>query len=155
MFDILIITKANLDDTLTHSLKQTVIQCRIDLIEIGNGGRVIIYVRKDIPSKFLRKHLFPNGIEEIFVEINFSKSKLQLCSTYNPPSQSDQYYVDNIGKALDIYCQYGKVVLVENLTAQIEERCFDEFLFQHQPEIVNDKPTSYKNRDKLVALILF
>ena len=86
MFDILIITKTKLDDTLTHSLKQTVIQCRIDLIEIGNGGRVIIYVRKDIPSKFLRKHLFPNGIEEIFVEINFSKSKLQLCSTYNPPS---------------------------------------------------------------------
>ena len=40
-----------------------------------NGGGVIIYVREDIPSKFLRKHLFSNDIEGLFVEINFRKSK--------------------------------------------------------------------------------
>ena len=40
-----------------------------------NGGGVIIYVREDIPSKFLRKNLFPNDREEIFIEINFRKSK--------------------------------------------------------------------------------
>ena len=40
-----------------------------------NDGGVIIYLREDIPSKIRRKHLFPNDIEEIFVEINFRKSK--------------------------------------------------------------------------------
>ena len=73
-----------------------------------NGGGVIIYVREDIPSNILRKHFFPNDIEGIFVEINFRKSKWLLCSTYHPPSQSDQYYFDNIDKALDVYCQYEK-----------------------------------------------
>ena len=53
-----------------------------------NGRRVILYVREDIPSKFLRKHLFPNDIEGIFVEINLRKSKWPLFGTYHPPSQS-------------------------------------------------------------------
>ena len=94
-----------------------------------NGGGVIIYVREDIPSKFLRKSLFPNDREEIFIEINFRKSKWLLCGTYHPPSQSDQCYFDNIEKALDVYCQYDKVVLVGNFIAQIGEKCFDDFLF--------------------------
>ena len=68
----------------------------------------------------------------MFVEINFRKSKWMLCSTFVPPSQSDQYYFDNIDKALDIYCQYEKVVLAGDFNAQIEERCFDYFLFQHE-----------------------
>ena len=55
-----------------------------------------------------------------------------LCSTYVPPSHSDQYYFDNTDKALDIYCQYEKVVLAGDFNAQIEERCFDYFLFQHE-----------------------
>ena len=50
-----------------------------------NGGGVIIYVSEDIPSKLLRKNLFPNDREEIFIEINFRKSKWLLCGTYHPP----------------------------------------------------------------------
>ena len=94
-----------------------------------NGGGVIIYVREDIPSKFLRKNLFPNDREEIFIEINFRKSKWLLCGTYHLPSQSDQCYFDNIEKALGVYCQYEKAVLVGNFNAQIGEKCFDDFLF--------------------------
>ena len=43
----------------------------------------------------------------------------------SPPSQSDQYYFDNIDKALDVYCQYEKVVLVGNFNGQIGEKCFE------------------------------
>ena len=93
----------------------------------------------------LKKHLFPNDIEGIFVEINFRKSKWLLCVTYHPPSQSDEYYFDNIDK---VYCQYEKVVLVGDFNAQIGEKCFDGFLFQHELKSVNNKPTCYKNPDK-------
>ena len=34
------------------------------------GGGVLIYVREDIPSKLLNKHVFPNDIEGLFIEIN-------------------------------------------------------------------------------------
>ena len=93
MFDILIITETKLDDTYP------ILQFHIDgysmpyrLERNRNGGGVIIYVREDIPSKVLRKPLFPNDIEGIFVEIIFRKSKWLLCGAYHPPSQSDQYY---------------------------------------------------------------
>ena len=41
-----------------------------------------------------------------------------------------QYHFDNIDKALDVYCQYDKVVLVGDFNAQIGEK------------------TCYKNPDK-------
>ena len=67
MFDILIITETNLDDTYPIS------QFHIDgysmlyrLDRNRNSGGVIIHVSEDIPSKILRKHIFPNDIEGIF-----------------------------------------------------------------------------------------
>ena len=50
------------------------------------GGGILIYVRRDIPSKFLTKHSFANDIEGLFVEINFRKRKWLLFGTYHPPS---------------------------------------------------------------------
>ena len=119
-----------------------------------NGGGVIIYITEDIPSKVLRKHLFPNDMEGIFVEINFRESRWLLCSTYHFPSQSVQHYFDNIDKALDVYCQYEKVVvLVEgDFNAQIGEKCFDDFLFQHELRSVNDNPLATKTQISLDVL---
>ena len=106
MFDILIITETKLDNTYPvyqFHIDGYSIPFRLDRNKNGRGA--IIYVKEDIPSKVLRKHLFPNGIKGIFVEINFRKCKWVLCGTYHPPSQSDQCYFDNINKALDVYCQ--------------------------------------------------
>ena len=146
MFDILIITETKFYDTYLIS------QFHIDgysmpyrLDRNRNGGWVIPYVREDISNKVLIKYLFPNDIEGIFVKINFRKSKWLLCGTYHSPSQSDQYYFDNIVKALDVYCQYEKIMLLGDLNAQIGEKCYDNFLFQHELTSVHDKPTCYKN----------
>ena len=38
-------------------------------------GGVMIYVREDIPSKLLIKHVLPSDIECIFLELNFRKCK--------------------------------------------------------------------------------
>ena len=61
---------------------------------------------------------------------------------------SDQYYFDNNDQALDVYCQSEKVVLVGDFIAQIGEKCFDNFLFQHELKSINQKPTCYKIPDK-------
>ena len=52
---------------------------------------------------------------------------MAICGTYHPPSQSDQYYFDNIYKALDVYCQYEKIMLVGDFNAQIAEKCLITF----------------------------
>ena len=71
-----------------------------------NGEGLVVYVREDITSKMLTKHKFPDGIEALFIEINFRKCNWLLCGLYHPPSQSDQYLFDNLNKTLDLYSAY-------------------------------------------------
>ena len=83
------------------------------------GGGLLIYVRSDIPCRQVNKHEFSDKIEGIFIEINFRKSKWLLLGTYHPPSQNDNYYFDNIGRALDIYTQkYEKILLTGDFNAE-------------------------------------
>ena len=84
MLHILIITETKLDDTFPVS------QFHIDgfskpyrLDRNRNGGGVIIYVREDIPSKILTKHVLPTDIEALFIELNFRKCKW-LLSAHHP-----------------------------------------------------------------------
>ena len=130
IFDILI-TEEKLDKTFTTSqfyIEDFSMPYRLD--RNRNGGGIIIYVREDIPTKILIKHNLPEYIEGIFLEINFRKSKWLLCGICHSP-QNDQYFFDNIYKALDIYCSYDKIVLAGDLNVQEGERLLDTFLHQH------------------------
>ena len=84
---------------------------RLDRNDHGVG--LLIYVTSDVPCKQVNNREFPDGIEGIFVEINFRKSRWILLGTYHPPSQNDSFYFNNIGCALDIYMQnYDKFILI-------------------------------------------
>ena len=74
--DILVLKETQVDDTF--SLGQLYIEVlnacyRLDRNCIGGG--VIIYVRNYIPSKVLEKHILPQDIEAMFIELNFRKAK--------------------------------------------------------------------------------
>ena len=82
--DIVILVETKLDDTFTGD--QFCIEgfskpYRLD--RNRNGGGVMIYVRKDIPSKELKKHKFTKNVEAMFIEINLRKNKLLLVVTYH------------------------------------------------------------------------
>ena len=105
--DILVLTETKLDDSFPNSrflVDRFSESFRID--RNRSGGGVIIYVRDCIPSKLLTKHFFPNNIKGLFVELNFRKCKWLLLGTYHPPSQSDQYFFENVDKTLDMYSYY-------------------------------------------------
>ena len=119
IFDILIINETKLD--ASFPLNQFCINgfsnpYRSD--RNRNGGGLIFYVREDITSKLLTKDKFPNDIEALFIEINFQKCKWLLCGLYSPPSQSDQYFFNNLGKALDVYSTYEKLLITGDFNAQ-------------------------------------
>ena len=87
--DILILTETKLDDSFPTS------QFMVDGFSMPyrqdrnrNGGGIMIYIRDDIPSILLTKHVFPDDVEGLFVELNFRKSKLLLMGAYHRPSQS-------------------------------------------------------------------
>ena len=47
----------------------------------------MIYIREDIPSKLLDKHVFLYDMEGLFVELNFRKCKWLFFGTYHPLSR--------------------------------------------------------------------
>ena len=97
-----------------------------------NGGGIMIFIRDTISSKILEKHVFPNDVESIFVELNFRKRKWLLCGTYHPPSQSDEYFINNLDKALDTYSKYDKVLLVGDFNTEISKQRIESYLYMHK-----------------------
>ena len=92
----------------------------------------MIYVRKDIPSKELKKHKISKNIETLFVEINLRKNKFLLAGAYH--SRHPEYgtgdfkFIESIAFALDVYSNYDKFLLADDFNVQIGETSIDDFL---------------------------
>ena len=85
--DVFVLTKTKLDDTFpTTQLLVNGFSETTDLTEIERGGGVIVYIREDIPSKLLDKHIFLYDMDGLFVELNFRKCKWLLFWNIPPPS---------------------------------------------------------------------
>ena len=71
--------------------------------------------------------------------------------------QSDQYFFDNLDKALDIYSTYDKVLIAGDFNAQEGEKSLDTFLYQHELKSLNKEDTCHKNLNKpsCIDLIFF
>ena len=92
-------------------------------------GGILIYVREDIPCKLLDRHIFPDDIEGLFVELNFRKSKLLVLGTCHPPSHDNKYYFQTVGNALEMYIiKYEKNILAGDINAEVSEINLNNFL---------------------------
>ena len=155
--DVLVITETKLDSSFPKG--QFLIEGFSEPYRFDrnrHGGGILIYVREDISSKELKKYTFPGDIEGIFVEINLRKVKWLLFGSYHPPSQSDNYYFDNVTNALDLYCQtYDKLLLIGDFNAEDSEPCLSRFLYEHNSKnLVKDK-TCFKSLENPSCIDLF
>ena len=154
--DVLVITETKLDDSFPTSqflMKGFAEPFRLD--RNRNGGGVMIYIRNDIPSRLLSKHVFPSDIKGLYIELNFRKCKWLLLGTYHRPSQSDQYYFDNLDKSLDTYSNYEKILLVGDFNAQTTDQYLSSFLYQHELSSIVKESTCFKNVSNPSCIDLF
>ena len=101
---ILVITETKTD--LTFPLNQSAKQDYSKLHRFDrnrDGGAVFINVPEDIPRGELKIDNTSEDIQSIFIEVNLIKTKWLFCSCYYSSSQSNQYFFENIVKALDKY----------------------------------------------------
>ena len=154
--NILIITETRLEDTFPLS------QFHIDdfstpyrLDRNRNTGGILIYIREDIPGRVVTKHCCPKDIEALFIELNFRKCKWLLCGLYHSTSHKDQYFFDNIDKALDVYSRYEKVILCRDFNSQICENYINTFIYHHNLQSINKEPSCYKNSNNPSCIYLF
>ena len=81
------------------------------------SGRVIVYIRDDIPSKQLKS---------TFIEVNLRKTKWLTFGTYCPPSQPLEYFFKHVGCTLDAYRQtYEKFFLAGDFNTIEIEPCLN------------------------------
>ena len=120
----------------------------------NRGG--IIYICDDIPSKLLTKHVFPDNIEGLFVELISRQSKWLL--TFNrsclSPSTAKQQLL-HLDKAVDIYSNFEKVLLTGDFNSEITEPCMDSFLYQHDMTSFVKEQTCFKSITNPTSTDLF
>ena len=156
ILDILIVNETKLHDSF--SVAKFCINGFWNLYSLGqnwNGWRIIIYVREDITRKMLIKHMFPDYIEALFIEINFWKGKWLLCGLYHSSSQSKQKKFYNLDKALDVYFTYGNSLITGDFNPPEEEKFFDALLYQHVMKSLNKETTCTGTHKNQVALISY
>ena len=144
--DMLVITESKADSTFPlnqFGMQRYSKPYRFD--RNRNGGGVFINVREDIPSRELKIHNNPEDIESIFIEINLIKTKWLFCGCYHPPSQSDQYFFENTGKALDKYSKHDKFMLVGDFNAEESEPCLSQFIYEYNAKNIVKESTSFKD----------
>ena len=73
--DVLVVTETKLDDTFLSQFLVTGFFVPYRLDRNRNGGGIMIFIRDDIPSRVLTKHVFPDDIEDLLIELNFRKKK--------------------------------------------------------------------------------
>ena len=105
----------------------------------------MIYIREDILSKQLDKHVFPYGMEGPFVKLNFQKCKQLLFGTYHPPSQADIYFFDNLDKAFDTWISYQKRLLIGDFITETSETHLDFFVYEHELHSLVKEKTCFKS----------
>ena len=81
---------------------------------------------------------------------------LRIISSSHHPSQSDQYFFENLDKDLDVYSTYEKVLTAGDFNAAEGDKCLDIILYQHELKSLNKEATCYKNpnKPKCIDLIL-
>ena len=68
----------------------------------SNGGGLLLYVREDIPSKFLKVKSDCN-IESICVEVNLRKRKWFINGSYNPNKSFLSNHLECLNRIIDEY----------------------------------------------------
>ena len=155
--DILVLTETKIDSSFPNS------QFRIDgfsapfrLNRNKFGGGVLIYVREDIPCKKLTKHILPDDIEEIFVEINLRKTKWLLFGGYRPPRQQAEYFSKYVNYALHTYREtIDKFLLAGDFNTEETNPFMSEFLFNNVAKNLVAQKTCFKSTSNPSCIDLF
>ena len=80
------------------------------------------------------------------MKLNLRKNKWLHFGSFHPPSQSDEYFFNNVKYSLDIYSKcFDKYMLVGDFKAEESEQCLSEFLFEMNAKNIVKAPTCFKS----------
>ena len=85
------------------------------------GGGLILFAKENIPCKVLNTFRFSEECEITSIDFSISNKKWLFLSMYNPPSQKEALFVEQIKLALNIYStSYEKFLLLGDFNMTTE-----------------------------------
>ena len=142
---VLVISKKKLDDSFpTGQFEIPGFASPFRLDRNQNGGGIIVFVREDIPVKYLFSEDKP--IEAFFFELNFRKRKWLVCCSYNPNRNNIFNHLEALRKSLDLYsAHYENIVLLGDFNVNINDPYMESFCESFRFESLIKDPTCFKN----------
>ena len=141
--DILIISETKLDDTFPHALyylKDFSNPYRLD--QNSHGGRILVYVRDNIPSNLLR---LDQNFENIELELP-AKTKWLLSYSYNPHKGNTKQHLSKISKGLDeLNSKYDNILIIGDLNSEMSVPSLDEFCQTYNLESIVNNSTCFRD----------
>ena len=118
-----------------------------------NGGGILVFVREDIPVKFLSSEEKP--IEAFFFELNFHKKKWLVCCSYNPNKSNISRHLYTLRKSLDLYsAHYENTILIGYFNVSIDDPHMESFCESYRFKSPIKDPTCFKNLENLSCIDL-
>ena len=155
--DILMISETKIDSSFPK--QQFVIDgysVPLRLDRTKDGGGLLVYIRNGIVAHQLDSFKFAEGIECISLEVNLNKKKWVLLSVYRPPTQSEEIFLDNLGRALDKYSgEFENFIILGDFNMTVNERELKNFLDLYSLKSMIKEPTCFKSENpKCIDLVL-
>ena len=153
--DIILLSETKLDDLFPSAqfmLKNFGIPYRFD--RNSNGGGLLLSVREDIPSKFLKVKSDCN-IESICVEVNLRNRKWFINGSYNRNKSFSSNHLEWLNRIIDEYSKlYQNFLFFGDFNASVSEKCLEEFCNLNGLTRLIKKPTCFENPDKPTCIDL-
>ena len=151
--DILLLSETKIDNTFPTSqfkISGFSLPHRHDRSVNGlNGGGLLLYVRKDIPSKIIPMKFLQESddeIECIIIEFTIYKKKWLVFGAYNPNKAFISNHLSVISKNLDFYASsYDNIILLGDFNSEILEEAMDDFCGTYNLKSLIKDPTCFKN----------
>ena len=120
------------------------------------GGGLLVYVKSDITTRQLKYFKFEIDMECICFEINLRGKKWALFSIYRPPSQSQDYFFGNLGRALDHYSEkYDNFLLLGDFNTLETDQQIRTFMNSYDLKNLVKEPTCFRaDNPRCIDLIL-
>ena len=95
----------------------------------ADGGGLLLYINQNIPSKPLRMHTVPEDIEIICTELYIRKQKWIILGIYHPPNQNEDYFLNELGKVIDLYSQnYENMIIMGDFNMEPQTKQMEDFI---------------------------
>ena len=116
----------------------------------------MLYIREDIPSKYIKQITLNDSFEGFFVELNLRSKKWLLGSSYNH-RENIASHLSNVSAALDKLCvDYENIILLGGFNVEVKEKNISDFMSTYNLKSLVNQKTCFKNPDNpsCVGLIL-